>query len=81
MLVPLYGFLEGDTLGLVILVQDDQPVSEVARALQEAASMRVPPRDGMAVYRDGQRLDPDRKVAEAGLTPLARVDVRMESGR
>jgi hypothetical protein len=39
MLVPLYGFLRGDTLGLVVLVQDTDPVSAIAESLQQAASM------------------------------------------
>jgi hypothetical protein len=43
MLVPLYGFLRGDTLGLVILVQDSDRIRQVAHTLQQAAAVRVAP--------------------------------------
>jgi hypothetical protein len=75
MLVPLYGFLRGDTLGLVILVQDTDRIREVARNLQEAASVRVAPHSRARVYARGHLLQPDLTVAEAGLTALDRVDV------
>jgi hypothetical protein len=75
MLVPLFGFLRGDTLGLVILVQDSDRIREVARNLQEAASVRVEPRATARVYAFGRQLNLDLTVAEAGLTALDRVDV------
>lgn len=78
MLVPLFGFLRGDTIGLVVLVQDHHPVSEIARSLQEAASVRVTPRPAASVYFNGLKLDPGQTVAAAGLGPLDRVDVIAE---
>ena len=75
LLVPLYGFLEGDTLGLVVLVHDDERVHAIAEQLQLAACVRVAPRAHAQVYFRGQRLDPELTVSEAGLTPLDRVDV------
>ena len=75
MLVPLYGFLRGDTLGLVILVQDTDRIREVARNLQEAASMRVEPRPMARVYAHGRQLPLDLTVTEAGLSALDRIDV------
>ena len=74
-LVPLYGFLQGDTLGLVVLVHDHELVSDVASRLQEAAAMRVAPNTNAAVYCRGKQLDPTLTVAAAGLTALDRVDV------
>ena len=78
MLVPLYGFLRGDTLGLVILVQDTDRIREVARNLQEAATVRVAPHARARVYARGHLLHPDLTVAEAGLSALDRVDVVTE---
>ena len=75
MLVPLYGFLAGDTLGLVLLVHDNDRVDAIADQLQLAACVRVAPRAHAQVYFRGQRLDPKLTVSEAGLTPLDRVDV------
>lgn len=74
MLVPLYGFLRGDVLGLVVLVHDDEPVSRIAETLVEAAACRIEPGPA-GVYFRGQKLDPAMSVRDAGLTALDRVDV------
>ena len=75
MLVPLYGFLKGDTIGLVVLVNDHDRVAAIAQTLQQAAAVRVAPRPEADVYVDGRRLDPAITVAQAGLSALDRVDV------
>jgi hypothetical protein len=80
MLVPLVGFLRGDSIGLVVLVHDHQTVAEIAESLQEAACMRVPPRPHASVYFNGVKLDPAATVGAAGLGPLDRVDVVQEDG-
>jgi toluene-4-monooxygenase system protein B len=74
-LVPLYGFLEGDVLGLMVLVHDDEPVGEIAARLMQAASVRLPPKTEAVVYAKGRALDPTLTVARAGLRALDRVDV------
>ena len=79
MLVPLYGFLRGDTVGLLVLVHDHQRVAEIAEVLQEAASVRVAPVRKAAVWFAGRRLDPEQAISAAGLGPLDRVDVVPES--
>jgi len=78
-LVPLYGFLQGDTLGLLVLVHDTDTVAEIARKLQQAAAVRRPPQAGGGVYHAGRRLDPELTVAQAGLSALERVDVIQEA--
>ncbi|HXG27348.1 MAG TPA: toluene-4-monooxygenase system B family protein [Nevskiales bacterium] len=78
MLVPLYGFLKGDSIGLVLLVQDHDTVADVAACLQEAAACRVAPKPVAHVFRDGRRLDPELTVTQAGLQALDRVDVITE---
>jgi hypothetical protein len=78
MLVPLYGFLRGDTLGLVVLVHDDELVSAIAAKMQQAAAVRVEPRATAKVVHRGRVLDPTLTVAQAGLTALDRVDVHPE---
>jgi hypothetical protein len=75
MLVPLYGFLRGDTIGLVVLVHDDDKVRDLAACLQEAASVRVAPAPSARVYFGGKLLEPTLTIAESGLTALDRVDV------
>lgn len=78
MLVPLYGFLRGDTLGLVVLVHDHQRVHELAASLQQAATCRVAPRGRARVFFGARELDPEATIAESGLAALDRVDVVME---
>ena len=77
-LVPLYGFLKGDTIGLLVLVHDTDKVAEIARKLQQAAAVRIPPRLGANVYHAGKVLPPDITVSQAGLSALERVDVIAE---
>jgi toluene-4-monooxygenase system protein B len=74
-LVPLYGFLEGDTIGLVVLVHDDDTVGDLAERLVAAAAVRVRRPAAVAVRHRGAVLDPALTIAEAGLTALERVDV------
>ena len=79
MLVPLYGFLKGDSMGLLVLVHDTDPVAEIARKLQQAAAVRVLPKQRASVQHAGRRLAPELTVAAAGLSALDRVDVIPES--
>lgn len=75
MLVPLYGFLAGDTLGVLVLVHDTQTVRDVAACLEQAAAPRVAPFSRSRVMVEDRYLDPAMTVAQAGLTPLMRIDV------
>jgi hypothetical protein len=80
MLVPLIGFVQGDSLGLVVLAQQRDRIADVAASLQQAASVRVAPRARVALHRGGARLDPERTVAEVGLRALERIDLVVEDG-
>ena len=73
--IPLYGFLEGDTLGLLVLAEENETVLELARKLQDAASIRVARNDKIQVVYDGKAIDPTLTVARAGLQALDRFDV------
>jgi hypothetical protein len=75
MLVPLYGFLSGDTLGVLVLVHDHEPVQLIADRLLVACSMRITPFISADVVFRGRALDPQLTVEQAGLTALDRVDV------
>ena len=75
MLIPLYGFVRGDTLGLLVLVRAGDTVRALAESLAQAASVRVAPAARAVVYRNGAALDPSLTVAEVGLTALERVDL------
>jgi hypothetical protein len=73
--VPLYGFLQGDTVGLLILAEDADTVEALARKLQAAASLRVAARDPVRVVYKDQPMDPTLTVAQAGFEALDRFDV------
>ncbi len=81
MLVPLHGFLAGDTLGVLVLVHDHEAVHLVAERLMHAAAPRITPFSPAEVVFRGEVLDPVRTVAAAGLAPLDRVDVRPAAAR
>jgi hypothetical protein len=78
-LVPLYGFVAGDTLGVLVLVRDDETIEILAQRLAQAASVRVPPPASTIVVAHGRPLAPHLTVAAAGLTALDRVDLVAEA--
>jgi hypothetical protein len=75
MSIPLYGFLEGDTIGLLMLAEEGETILDLARKLQDAASVRVAWNDKVQILYDGKAMDPMLTVAQAGLEALDRFDV------
>ena len=79
-LVPLYGFVEGDTIGLIVLAHDDDPIARVVARLQHSARWRVASFPDARAFHGERELDPWHTVAEAGLSALERIDVRRAEG-
>jgi len=75
MSVPLYGFLQGDTVGLLILADDGETLEALARKLQAAASLRVAARDEVQLVYNDKTMDLTMTVAQAGFEALDRFDV------
>jgi hypothetical protein len=75
MTIPLYGFLQGDVLGLLILAEEHETVHALSERLQEAASVRVAHTQNVRVVYKGKVLDPGLTLREAGLGILERFDV------
>ena len=73
--IPLYGFLQGDTVGLLILAEEGDTLESLARKLQDAASLRVAYRDEVQVIYNNKAMDPAITIAQAGLQALDRFDV------
>ncbi|MGA2389661.1 MAG: toluene-4-monooxygenase system B family protein [Candidatus Sulfotelmatobacter sp.] len=73
--IPLYGFLQGDTVGLLILTEETETLQTLARKLQDAASLRVAGRNLVQVVFNDKIIDPAKTVAQAGLQALDRFDV------
>jgi hypothetical protein len=78
--IPLHGFLQGDTLGLLILADEGETIQGLARQLQRAAAVRVrPDLDApVQVLSRGRVLPPALTLTAAGLSPLDRFDVVFE---
>lgn len=75
MLVPLHGFVQGDTVGLLVLVHDTDTIAQLVSVLVDAAAVRVAPAPRARAYRGGAELDPALTVAGAGLSALERIDL------
>ena len=73
--IPLYGFMEGDTVGLLILADEDETLQSLGWKLQEAARLRVAPRDPFRLICDDRAMDLKLTVAQSGLQALDRFDV------
>jgi hypothetical protein len=74
-MIPLYGFLQGDTIGLLILAQPGETMAALADKLQASAAVRIARRERMVVRWKDRVLDGRITVAQAGLTALDRFDV------
>jgi hypothetical protein len=75
-LIPVYGFLEGDTLGVVVLMYGRDKVASLAERVALAARVRVRPRAPLEVRLGGEVLSPEATLVTTALRPLDRVDVR-----
>jgi Toluene-4-monooxygenase system protein B (TmoB) len=73
--IPLYGFLEGDTLGVLVLGEEGETVLDLARKLQDAASIRVARNHDIELLYNGKTVDLGLTVTQAGLQALDRFDV------
>ena len=78
--LPLYGFVEGDTIGLLIVADEQESVGSLAAKLRDAASLRVDGSCNMEVVYRGIVLDPDSTLAQADFKPLQRFDQRRNHG-
>lgn len=74
-MIPLYGFLEGDTLGLLVLAEPEETIEALGRKLERSAAVRVAPRHQLVVRFQDRVLDGRLTVAAAGLRALDRFDV------
>jgi hypothetical protein len=76
MSLPLYGFVERDTVGVLIVADENETIASLTRKLQEAANIRVTPKAEVHLVYQGKVIDPVLTVSEAGFTALERFDVR-----
>jgi hypothetical protein len=74
-MIPLYGFLEGDTIGLLVLADETDTAADLIQKLQTSARVRLKPLPVLKLVHKGQRLDPAVTVAQARMEALDRFDV------
>jgi hypothetical protein len=74
-MIPLYGFLEGDVIGLLILADENDTLRTLADKLTSAARVRARCPARARVVFDSKEWDPTFTVKDAGLTALDRFDV------
>jgi hypothetical protein len=77
--IPLYCFVAGDSLGVLVLANEHDTIIDLALRAQQAAAVRVAPLPYAAVYAHGAALDRNATVKEAGLVALDRIDVGPEA--
>jgi hypothetical protein len=75
MAIPIYGWVQGDSVVVVVLAREEQTVGELTTQLCRAASVRVAESSSAYASRGGQRLDPDLLLPAAGIEALDRIDV------
>lgn len=79
-MIPVYGFLEGDTLGLLLVTHSTEKVRDLTARLRKACSVRVAIEGEMDLVYDGRRVDPEWTVSRASIRPLDRIDVVRREG-
>jgi Toluene-4-monooxygenase system protein B (TmoB) len=76
--MPLYCFVRGDTLGLVVLADEAESIDELALRLARAAAPRVTLAGPLRVWHRGRVLQGELTLGQAGLSALDRVDLTQE---
>lgn len=76
--MPLYGFVQGDTMGVVVLARPDETVQALADKLMAAVGVRVARRDGFKIMFRDRSLDLGALVRTQGLEPLERLTLVWE---
>ena len=74
-MIPVYAFLQGDTLGLLLFAYGDETVASLTNKLETSAKFRVAQKKQPALLFDGQKLDPDMLISASPIKALDRIDV------
>jgi hypothetical protein len=78
--LPLYGFVQGDTMGVVVLGRLDGTVAELGANLLRAVGVRVDRRGSYQLRAGARRLDPVAVLRTAAMEPLDRIDLVWDEG-
>jgi len=78
--LPLYGFVQGDTMGVVVLGRLDGTVAELGANLLRAVGVRVDRQGPYQLLAGARRLDPDAALRTQAMEPLDRIDLVWQAG-
>ncbi|HXT96486.1 MAG TPA: hypothetical protein VN853_09305 [Polyangia bacterium] len=73
--LPLYAFVEGDTLGVVVLGRLEGTIAELGDNLLRAVGVRVGRRGSYQLFAGERQLDPNTTLEAHALLPLDRLDL------
>jgi hypothetical protein len=78
-MVPLFGFMVGDTIGLLVLAEEQDTMHILVNKLRQSALVRVDPsppaKAALRIRYRGQLLPAKLTVSQAGMEALGRFDV------
>lgn len=73
--IPLYAFVQGDTMGVVVLGRLDGTIAELGDNVLRAVGVRVAPRGPYQLFAGERRLQSGATLEACALLPLDRVDL------
>lgn len=73
--LPLYGFVQGDTMGVVVLGRLDATVADLGADLLRAVGVRVAERGPYQLMAGARPLDPSAMLRMLAMEPLQRIDL------
>jgi hypothetical protein len=76
--MPVYAFVQGDTMGIVVLAHSDGTAADLAEKMMQATAVRVARRPSFRVMAGDRVLDLGATLRMQGLEPLERVDLVWE---
>lgn len=79
-IIPIYAFAEGDTMGVLLLVEPHETLADVLTHTRTAVRVRVDGALLQSVEVGGHALELDCTVEQAGLQPLDCIAVRRSHG-
>jgi hypothetical protein len=73
--LPLYAFVQGDTMGVVVLGRLEETVRDLGENLIRATAVRVRRRGVFRIMHGDRVMDPAAPLRTLGMQPLDRVDL------
>ena len=77
-MIPVYAFLEGDSLGLLVFAYEDETVADLTRKVCASSRCRINVKDpGRLCARfGGEALEPGMKIRDTGISALSMIEIR-----